>query len=86
MDPLVERLIEKAKADEAVLAVILFGSRARGEELPGSDIDLCLVLAPAKDTKIDQMTARMRHTCHMAAESSTSASSSNFPCIFVGAS
>ena len=61
MDPLVERLIEKATADEAVLAVILFGSRARGEELPGSDIDLCLVLAPARDTKIDHMTARMAY-------------------------
>lgn len=61
MDPHVERLIEKVKADEAVLAVILFGSHARGEELPGSDIDLCLVLAPARDTKTDQMTARMAY-------------------------
>lgn len=65
MDPLNERLIEKViekiKADEAVLAVILFGSRARGEELPGSDIDLCLVLAPTRDTRTDQMTARMAY-------------------------
>lgn len=64
MDPLIERLIEKVKADEAVLAVILFGSRARGEELPGSDIDLCLVLAPARGTKIDQMTARVAYLPH----------------------
>ena len=41
----VERLIEKASADSDVLAVLLFGSRARGESVPGSDADICLVLA-----------------------------------------
>ncbi|MGD8986124.1 MAG: nucleotidyltransferase domain-containing protein [Desulfobacteraceae bacterium] len=40
------KLIEKAKADESVLAVILYGSRVRGEETPTSDRDICLVLRP----------------------------------------
>lgn len=59
MGPVVDRLMEKIETDEAVLAVILFGSKARGEETSGSDIDLCLVLRPEKDTKADQMRVRM---------------------------
>ena len=30
--------------EERLLGVLLYGSRARGEESPGSDIDLCIVL------------------------------------------
>ena len=41
-----ERLIARAQADEDVLAVMLFGSAARGEATPASDVDLCLVLQP----------------------------------------
>jgi predicted nucleotidyltransferase len=41
----VARLVARAVADPDVLAVILFGSRARGEESAASDYDLCLVLA-----------------------------------------
>lgn len=40
-----EKLIDKAKQDEEILAVILFGSHARGEATLASDIDVCLVLA-----------------------------------------
>jgi hypothetical protein len=39
-------LLARAERDPAVLAVILFGSRARGENTPDSDIDICLVLEP----------------------------------------
>ena len=39
-------LVDRARRDADVLAVILFGSRARGEASPGSDFDLCLVLTP----------------------------------------
>ncbi len=42
--PAVARVLDRAQDDPDVLAVILFGSRARGEATPGSDIDLCLVL------------------------------------------
>jgi uncharacterized protein len=41
------RLLERARRDPDVLAVILFGSRARGEASPSSDLDVCLVLAGA---------------------------------------
>lgn len=61
MDPSVERLIEKVKLDEAVLAVMLFGSRARGEEMPTSDIDLCLVLPPGRGTTAEQTSVRMTY-------------------------
>ena len=44
--PALRRLVDRAARDGEVLAVILFGSRARGDAGPGSDIDVCLVLAP----------------------------------------
>jgi hypothetical protein len=43
-----DSLSAKAKADESVLAVLLFGSAARGEQTPASDLDICLVLDPQK--------------------------------------
>lgn len=61
MGPVVDRLLEKVQTDDAVLAVLLFGSRARGEETAGSDIDLCLVLRPGNDTKAGQMSVRMAY-------------------------
>jgi predicted nucleotidyltransferase len=43
-----ERLLSTAQEDHDVLAVILFGSAARGEQTPTSDVDVCLVLQPCK--------------------------------------
>ena len=43
--PTVLRVLDRARQDSAVLAVILFGSHARGEASAASDVDLCLVLA-----------------------------------------
>jgi uncharacterized protein len=37
-------LVEEAEHDQDVLGVILFGSRARGDAAPGSDVDVCVVL------------------------------------------
>ena len=47
----VERLIEEVEGDEDILAVFLFGSRARGDERPDSDADICLVMRgdPSED-------------------------------------
>lgn len=42
---LVDELVEEARADEAVAGVLLTGSLARGDALPGTDIDLRYVLA-----------------------------------------
>jgi len=47
----INNLIEKAGKDKQILAVFLFGSRARGEDTPGSDIDICLVLKQRKYSK-----------------------------------
>ena len=41
-----ENLIKKAQADKDILALILFGSHARGEARPDSDMDICVVLFP----------------------------------------
>ncbi len=41
-----DRLLEKARADPEILAVMLFGSTARDEQRPSSDVDVCLVLVP----------------------------------------
>jgi predicted nucleotidyltransferase len=40
------RLLAMAKQDEEVLAVIIFGSAARDEQVPFSDVDICLVMMP----------------------------------------
>jgi uncharacterized protein len=42
----VDKLLARARQDTDVLAVLLFGSVARGEQTAGSDIDVCLVLMP----------------------------------------
>jgi predicted nucleotidyltransferase len=42
----VDKLLARARQDADVLAVLLFGSVARGEQTAGSDIDVCLVLMP----------------------------------------
>lgn len=39
-----DRVLRRAAADSDVLAVVLFGSVARGEANAGSDVDVCLVL------------------------------------------
>ena len=41
-----DRLLAKVRQDEEVLAVILFGSAARNEQVPSSDVDVCLVMTP----------------------------------------
>jgi predicted nucleotidyltransferase len=45
-EEVLEKLLTKARRDEDVLAVFLFGSAVREEQTDLSDIDLCLVLAP----------------------------------------
>jgi len=48
MEKELERILEKARKDKDVLAVILFGSYARKRTLPLSDIDVCLMLKPKR--------------------------------------
>lgn len=49
VDRKLARLLERAQADPDVLAVIVFGSQARGEAGPDSDVDVCLVLSSPVD-------------------------------------
>jgi uncharacterized protein len=58
---LTTRVLERAKGDEEVLAVLLFGSHSRGDETSGSDIDLCLVLFPGREDRADQLSVRMAY-------------------------
>jgi predicted nucleotidyltransferase len=55
--PAIARVVAQARRDPAVLAVLLFGSRARGEGSPASDYDVCVVLArpPRSDLDAGQM-------------------------------
>lgn len=47
VDRVLERVVAAARDDRDVLAVILYGSRARGEAHAGSDVDVALVLTHA---------------------------------------
>jgi predicted nucleotidyltransferase len=42
----IEKLLTKARQDREVLAVLIFGSAARDEQAPFSDVDICLVMTP----------------------------------------
>ena len=46
MQALLQEMVQQAESDSRVLAVILFGSTARGERHKTSDVDICLVLVP----------------------------------------
>jgi predicted nucleotidyltransferase len=41
-----DRLLGMVKQDGEVLAVIVFGSAARDEQVPFSDVDICLIMTP----------------------------------------
>jgi len=43
---ILREVVRAAREAEEILAVILFGSAARGEKSSTSDLDLCLVLMP----------------------------------------
>lgn len=56
-----ERLLAMARLDESVLAILLFGSRARGDGRADSDVDVCLVLAQAERERLDPARTRLRY-------------------------
>ena len=59
--PAVARLIAHAKTDPDVLAVLLFGSRARGDAAPSSDFDVCLVLETEPRSDLDRAEKRLEY-------------------------
>ena len=59
--PAVAHLVARAEKDPDVLAVLLFGSRARGEAFPTSDFDICLVLRAEPRSDLDQAQKRLEY-------------------------
>jgi predicted nucleotidyltransferase len=59
--PAVARLVARAKTDPDVLAVLLFGSRARGDAAPSSDFDVCLVLGGNPRSDRDRAEKRLEY-------------------------
>ena len=53
IEHILKKLVEKAREDPQLLAIFLFGSFARGDERPDSDVDVCLVLEPGMYTKLE---------------------------------
>ena len=53
------RLIAQAEDDRDVLAVVLFGSQARGNAGPGSDVDVCVVLEAGVSSGIEASRKRL---------------------------
>ena len=60
-DPALDRLVARAKEDPEVLAVLLFGSRARGTASSGSDIDVCLVLMDERRSDLAAARTRLQY-------------------------
>ena len=52
MEARLKRFLLKVQDDPEILAVFLFGSAARGEQGPASDVDVCLVFVPAVRDRI----------------------------------
>ncbi len=59
--PALARLVARARTDPDVLAVLLFGSRARGEASPSSDFDVCLVLGQEARSDRDRAEKRVEY-------------------------
>jgi predicted nucleotidyltransferase len=56
-----ERLLGKAERDEAVLAVFLFGSAARGERTAESDVDVALVMGDPSLDAVEVFRKRLEY-------------------------
>jgi predicted nucleotidyltransferase len=57
----ITRLVARAREDPGVLAVLLFGSRARGGATSASDHDVCLVLAAPPQSDLDASEKRLEY-------------------------
>lgn len=59
-----EALLAMAREDPEILGILLFGSTARQEENPKSDLDLCLVLLPRKYDNFSLSHKRLAYMKH----------------------
>jgi predicted nucleotidyltransferase len=58
------RLVARAEKDPEVFAVLLFGSRARGEASADSDADVCLVLAGEPGSDLERAQKRLDYLAY----------------------
>ena len=58
---IVGKVVRAARGAEKILAVILFGSSARGENSSASDLDLCLVLVPNSYSGLELSKIKLRY-------------------------
>jgi predicted nucleotidyltransferase len=59
--PQIARLLEQAAHDADVLAVVMYGSAARGEACATSDVDICLLLTPERRTAAQMSAKRLQY-------------------------
>jgi len=57
----IARLLQRAAHDADVLAVMLYGSAARGDASATSDVDVCLVLTPERRTAAQMSAKRLQY-------------------------
>jgi hypothetical protein len=65
---LLQNIVKQANGDSRVLAVLLFGSTARGERRDTSDVDVCLVLQPSRYAPEVLMEIRLQYLAAFAAD------------------
>lgn len=58
----IDRVLQQAQGDPEVLAVMLYGSVARGDATAVSDVDLCVVLTPAQYSPAALAAKRLAYT------------------------
>ena len=68
MQDLLQDMVKQANGDSRVLAVVLFGSTARGERRDTSDVDVCLVLKPGTYSPEALMDIRLQYLAAFAAD------------------
>lgn len=61
VEVVLRRLVTRAERDPDVLAIILFGSRARADAEPRSDVDVCLVLDPGTPAGLPASRKRLEY-------------------------
>ncbi len=56
---MLDALLRHVESDDRILAVILYGSQARGDTHVASDHDICLVMDPENDDKTASAAAQL---------------------------
>lgn len=59
-DKALQRLLAAVRQDPHILALLRFGSAARGQQVSRSDLDICLILTPQVKSYDPQMLAQKR--------------------------